>query len=67
MKAIEDLAKRGYRALGVARADVDGQFIFEGLIPLYDPPREDTADTITKALRLGARHPSEAGVCHRSH
>ena len=52
---VEDFAKRGYRALGVAHADVEGQWVFAGLIPLFDPPRADTADTINKALHLGVR------------
>eukprot|EP01132_Coremiostelium_polycephalum_P001947 gene1947-2383_t len=56
-KEIENLADRGYRALGVSRA-VDPEFkewIFEGLIPLFDPPRHDTEDTIKRALDMGVR------------
>eukprot|EP01103_Thecamoeba_quadrilineata_P009774 TRINITY_DN197_c0_g2_i1.p1 TRINITY_DN197_c0_g2~~TRINITY_DN197_c0_g2_i1.p1 ORF type:complete len:936 (-),score=226.49 TRINITY_DN197_c0_g2_i1:96-2903(-) len=52
-QAIEDYADRGYRVIGIARANcanTDGneQWIFEGLLPIYDPPREDTADTVEK-------------------
>ena len=48
-KAVEQLAAGGYRTLGVARTDKDGRWVMQGLIPLYDPPREDTAETIQKA------------------
>jgi len=48
-KAVEELAAGGYRTLGVARTDTEGRWVMQGLIPLYDPPREDTAETIQKA------------------
>lgn len=52
--AIDDLAKRGYRSIGVSLADEDGlQWKMIGLIPLFDPPRHDTKDTIEKTLNLG--------------
>ena len=38
-KAIGDFANRGFRSLGVARADVDDQWKFVGILPLSDPPR----------------------------
>src|SRR5208282_797503 len=47
------LATHGYRALGVARTDSDGKWQFAGLIPLYDPPREDSAITIKTARSMG--------------
>ena len=53
--AVQDLASRGYRTLGVGRADIDGKWVFIGLIPLYDPPRDDTAETIQKALQMEVR------------
>ncbi len=49
---IEQLAKKGFRTLGVARQD-DGRWQFLGLLPLFDPPREDAADTIANARRHG--------------
>jgi H+-transporting ATPase len=51
--AISDLAAKGYRTLGVGRSDQDGQWRFLGILPLYDPPREDSADTIAKAQAHG--------------
>ncbi len=52
------LAKAGYRALGVATSDEQGQsWKMTGLLPLFDPPRDDTAETIkkTKALGIGIK------------
>ncbi|GAM17154.1 hypothetical protein SAMD00019534_003290 [Acytostelium subglobosum LB1] len=57
-KAIDDLAERGYRSLGVSRADDAPEFKnwrFIALIPLFDPPRHDTEDTIKRALEMGVR------------
>lgn len=53
---IEDLAKRGYRAIGVAtksEESEDDEWRMTGLIPLFDPPRHDTKETIEKTLQLG--------------
>jgi H+-transporting ATPase len=52
-KAMEDLARRGYRTLGVARSDETGQWRFLGLLPLFDPPREDSQSTIARAESMG--------------
>ena len=49
---VNDLASRGYRTIGVARSDVEGKWHFNGLIPLYDPPRDDTKETIAKAIQM---------------
>ncbi|WP_298667808.1 plasma-membrane proton-efflux P-type ATPase [uncultured Methanofollis sp.] len=46
-------AGRGYRTLGVARADATGVWRYAGLIALYDPPRDDSAETIRKARTMG--------------
>ncbi|TYI80156.1 hypothetical protein E1A91_D05G070300v1 [Gossypium mustelinum] len=58
---IDKFAERGLRSLAVARQEVpekskDGpgapwQLI--GLLPLFDPPRHDSAETIRRALNLG--------------
>jgi len=50
---VEKLAARGLRPLGVSRTDSEGNWQYLGLISLFDPPREDTRDTIEKALELG--------------
>ena len=38
---MNDFAARGFRALGVARADDDGKWRLLGVLPLFDPPRVD--------------------------
>jgi H+-transporting ATPase len=50
---VNDFAARGYRSLGVARTDSKEKWKFVGLIALYDPPREDSAQTITTAESMG--------------
>ncbi|KAF9117204.1 hypothetical protein BGX27_000053 [Mortierella sp. AM989] len=49
------MAKRGLRALGVARtvAGSQDQWQFIGLISLLDPPREDSAETIARCQKMG--------------
>ncbi|MEJ2450222.1 MAG: plasma-membrane proton-efflux P-type ATPase [Gammaproteobacteria bacterium] len=51
--AVNDYAKKGYRTLGVAQTDESGQWKFLGILPLSDPPREDSADTIEDAEHHG--------------
>ncbi|CAL5340337.1 unnamed protein product [Camellia sinensis] len=58
---IDKFAERGLRSLGVARQKVPagnkdspgGPWEFVGLLPLFDPPRHDSAETIRRALDLG--------------
>lgn len=52
-KHIEEFAEKGYRALGVAMTDNKDHWKYVGLIPLYDPPREDSAQTIEQAQKMG--------------
>ena len=47
--------KRGYRALGVARREAGGAWRFLGLLPLFDPPRDDSAATIERGAGEGSR------------
>ena len=47
------LAEKGYRTLGVARRGADGHWRFLGLLPLYDPPRDDSVETIERAKAMG--------------
>lgn len=51
--AVSQMASDGYRALGVARKDHDGQWRYLGLIALFDPPRDDTIETIQSAKEMG--------------
>ncbi|PQQ08408.1 plasma membrane ATPase 4 [Prunus yedoensis var. nudiflora] len=58
---IDKYAERGLRSLAVARQEVPakskespgGPWQFVGLLPLFDPPRHDSAETIRQALNLG--------------
>jgi H+-transporting ATPase len=56
-QAVGAFAKRGFRALGVARADgdADGAWEFVGVLPLFDPPREDAKATIATAMSMGVQ------------
>ena len=54
-KAVADFAQRGFRSLAVARSLEPGAWHVLGVIPLHDPPREDSAQTIRKATQLGVR------------
>jgi len=50
---VDAFAGRGYRALGVARTNQPEDWEYVGLIALYDPPREDSAETIRTAQSMG--------------
>ncbi|KAE8782674.1 ATPase 8, plasma membrane-type-like [Hordeum vulgare] len=58
---IDQYADRGLRSLGVSYQPVPAKnkdspgepWQFVGLLPLFDPPRHDSAETIRRALHLG--------------
>ncbi len=52
-QAIKGFAARGFRSLAVARTDAQGQWQFLGVLPLYDPVREDSKQTIETARQMG--------------
>jgi H+-transporting ATPase len=52
-KTIDEFAARGFRSLGVARTDGEGRWQFLGVLPLYDPPREDSKSTLATARQMG--------------
>ena len=54
-KAVNDFAARGFRSLGVARAEGTGPWQFVGVLPLFDPPRRDAKATIATALQMGVK------------
>lgn len=62
-KDVEEYANRGLRTLAVAYEEVDGDdfeaegngFELIGLLTIFDPPREDTKQTIDDALLLGVK------------
>jgi H+-transporting ATPase len=49
----DEFARKGYRTLGVARTDDSGRCSYLGLLALYDPPRDDSAETIKTAESMG--------------
>ncbi|TVY56610.1 Plasma membrane ATPase [Lachnellula cervina] len=48
-----EFARRGFRSLGVACKEGDSDWQLLGMLPMFDPPREDTAATIAEAQVLG--------------
>jgi len=54
-KAVNEFAARGFRSLGVARAEGDGPWQFSGVLPLFDPPRDDAKATIATAKQMGVK------------
>jgi len=52
-EAIDGFAARGYRSLGVARADGEGAWRFLGVLPLFDPLRDDSVRTVAAIKDLG--------------
>jgi len=54
-KAVDEFAARGFRSLGVTRADEDGKWQFVGLLPMFDPPRPSAKATIASARQMGVQ------------
>ncbi|KAL0565535.1 hypothetical protein V5O48_015506 [Marasmius crinis-equi] len=60
---VEEYAQRGLRALAVAYEELDGDdpsaegngFELIGLLAIFDPPRDDTKQTIDDAIALGVK------------
>ncbi len=52
-KTVNEFAARGFRSLGVARTDAQSQWKFLGVLPLFDPPREEAKATIAAARQMG--------------
>jgi H+-transporting ATPase len=53
--AVTEFAARGFRSLGVARTDAADQWHFLGVLPLFDPPREDSKAIIAAAAQMGLK------------
>ncbi|KAJ5378961.1 Plasma membrane H(+)ATPase [Penicillium cosmopolitanum] len=49
----QEFAHRGFRSLGVAVQKEGEDWTLLGMLPMFDPPREDTAQTISEAQNLG--------------
>lgn len=52
---VNALAAKGYRPLGVAKTDDKETWQYIGFLGLYDPPREDSAETIKTAQGMDVR------------
>ncbi|KAK9900179.1 plasma-membrane proton-e [Cystobasidium minutum MCA 4210] len=50
----QEFAHRGFRSLGVAFQE-NGQWELLGIMPMFDPPRSDTASTVAEAGHLGVK------------
>ena len=51
---VKNLAERGFRSLAVGHSvGQDGEFHIVGLIPFFDPPREDSMQVIQKVRDMG--------------
>jgi len=54
-KSVDQLASKGYRTLAVGRRQGDSPLQLIGLIPLYDPPREDSKGVIDEMHQNGVK------------
>jgi H+-transporting ATPase len=52
-KAVNEFAGRGFRSLGVARAEEEGKWQIVGVLPMFDPPRPQAKATIASARQMG--------------
>ena len=52
--AVNELAKSGFRALGVARKD-GNDWHYLGLIPLFDPLRKGSVKTVSAIIKMGIK------------
>ncbi len=50
---VNTFASKGHRSLGVIKGDEKGNWQYVGLLAIYDPPREDSAETIKTAQKMG--------------
>lgn len=51
----KNFSKAGYKTLGVSVKVNNGPFKFVGILPMLDPPRHDTAQTIKNLVDAGIR------------
>jgi H+-transporting ATPase len=54
-RAVREFAARGFRSLAVARTNENDEWQFLGVLPLFDPPREDSKATIATASQMGVK------------
>jgi H+-transporting ATPase len=53
VSAVDAFAERGFRSLGVASTRGGDHWRFLGVIPLFDPPRDDSRSTVDQAREMG--------------
>ena len=53
LKVDYDFSKAGYKTLGIVVKFNDGPFRFVGILPMLDPPRHDTSQTIKNLVNAG--------------
>jgi H+-transporting ATPase len=54
-KIVSDNAANGYRTLAAARTDEAGNWRMLGILPMFDPPRVDSKETIARAAEYGVK------------
>jgi H+-transporting ATPase len=53
-QSVDEAAEEGFRTLGVAtRQESEQGYQFVALVPMFDPPRDDSKSTITEIKKLG--------------
>ena len=52
---VDEFAQMGYRMIAVAYQNDQQKWKLVGLVPLFDPPREDSAPTIAEAMAMGVK------------
>jgi H+-transporting ATPase len=52
---VSNYAAKGYRTLASARTDAAGNWQLLGILPMYDPPRPDSKETINRAEGYGVK------------
>ena len=53
LKIVGDFASKGYRTLAAARTNATGDWALLGILPMFDPPRPDSKETIARAEGYG--------------
>lgn len=53
LRIVSDFAAKGYRTLAAARTDDSGAWVLLGILPMFDPPRVDSKETIARAEAYG--------------
>jgi len=54
-RAVDDFASKGYRTIAVGRRAPGGPLVLVGLIPMFDPPRDDSAEVIANMREYGVK------------